>query len=153
MDPIQLLHSDHQKFLALFSQIETTTIDSIEERLELHLRLELLLALHMLSEERIFYKPLLTLPEITDMIKKNYEAHHAINIAIHELKITPYQSEHWLPKFQAIRDTMLSDMAEKENFLFPKLREILSQAQLLAIGEKMAAYRQTLIHSNNNTES
>lgn len=151
MDPIHTLHNDHQKFLTLFSQIEKTHADTPELRRELYLRFELIFTLHTLGEEHVFYKELLPIPAIAEVIKKSYESHHLIDMARHELKATAYSSENWLPKFQAIRDTILAHMAEEENFLFPQLREILTQQQRLAIGERMTAYRQTLIHTNNNS--
>lgn len=150
MDPMHTLYNDHQKFLTLFSQIEKTHADTPELRRELYLRFELIFTVHTLVEEHVFYKELLSIIAIAEIIKKSYESHHLVDIAMRELKATPYSSENWLPKFQAIRDTILSHVAEEENFLFPQLRESLTQQQLLAIAEKMTAYRQNLIHSNNN---
>jgi len=146
MDPIAMLHSDHQKFLNLFSQIENTSHDIPEQRRELYLRLELILTIHMLSEERIFYKDLLNKQDVADIIRKSYESHHFVDVATHELKTIPYGSEKWLPKFQAIRDNILAHMAEEENYVFPKLREILPATELLTLGEKMLAYREVLLH-------
>lgn len=146
MNAIDTLHSDHQKFLKLFSEIESTPKTMPDERHELYLRFELILTLHMLSEERVFYKALLELPEISDVIKKSYESHHLINVATHELKLTPYSSDKWLPKFQAIRDNILAHMAEEENYLFPKVRELLPELKLLEIAEKMAKFREDVIY-------
>ncbi len=142
MDPIAILHSDHQKFISLFSEIEHA---KPEDRRELYLRLELILTLHMLSEERIFYHELLSQAEVADTIKKSYQSHHLVDVATHELKTIAYTSERWLAEFQAIRDNILSHMAEEENFLFPKLREILTSSQLATIGESMTSYRQNLL--------
>jgi iron-sulfur cluster repair protein YtfE (RIC family) len=142
MDPTAILHSDHQKFITLFSQIEHASPD---ERRELYLRLELILTLHMLSEERIFYQELLNQPDVADVIKKSYQSHHLVDVATHELKTLSYTHEQWLPKFQAIRDNILTHMAEEENLLFPMLKVTLSETQLMAIGDKMLDYRRHLI--------
>ena len=146
MDPINILHSDHQKFLTLFDQIDKTTDDMPDERRELYLKLELIMTLHMLSEERVFYKELLAIPEVKDTIKKSYESHHFVDVALHELKVTSYKSETWLPKFQAIRDNILSHMEDEEEYLFPKVRELLTQEQLTNIADKMLTYRQEVTH-------
>ena len=139
MNAITILKEDHQKFLKLFDKIEQNTEQN--KRDIFFQQLQLTITTHMLSEERVFYPAVKRYSEIADVIDKSFQSHHFVNVGLKELHTTPFDSETWLPKFQAIRDSIITHMCDEENCLFPKVMELMDLPQLESLGNDILKLR------------
>jgi len=141
MDAIAILKNDHEQLKNVMGDLETA-IDANHENYDaLFQNFKHLFDIHDKAEDDIFYPALKNFPELKKLVNKGYQAHHIVEVAILELKLTPYGNESWGPRFSVVRDSILTHMTEEEKQLFPKVKELLEKNELESLGHKIKESR------------
>lgn len=143
MNAIDILRKDHESFLVLFKKIDATK-DSDENREVWYQQFEYLFTLHTLNEEHLFYPAARELTVIKELIDKSYQSHHIVDMGLKELHTVRFRSSEWKPKFQAIRDAILTHLYEEEDVIFPKAAELIEPGKLEAVGRQILQLRNRL---------
>lgn len=127
MNVFEILTEDHQKIKAVMDKIENITDTSDQICDQLFQEFKKLFNLHDKIEDDIVYPALIDIPELTRLIRKSYQAHHVVEVALLELRMTPYANDNWIAKFSVTRDSILKHIEEEETKIFPTAKEKLSQ--------------------------
>ena len=139
MDAFNLLKADHRKVEELFEQLESArgqakmrVFEQIKAELELHTHIE----------EKIFY-PALEKPKQThDLTLEAYEEHDVVKKLLQELGRAKTANEEWEAKAKVLQENVEHHVEEEEGELFTKAEAALSEEQIEALGEQMAAEKE-----------
>jgi hemerythrin superfamily protein len=138
MDALELLKEDHEKVKELFEQAEGTEdekakrkiFDEIQSELETHARIE----------ETVFYPAMEKHEELKDMVLESIEEHKQIKTLLKEIDNLKSDSEKFEPKLKVLMENVEHHAEEEEEGkMFPKVRKILGQHDLEALGEELEA--------------
>lgn len=136
MDAFELLKADHKKVAELFDQLESARGKA---KLDVFRQIKSELELHTHIEETIFY-PVLEKPgETHDLTLKAYEEHKVVKTLLAELAGARSASDEWQAKAKVLRENVEHHVDEEENELFDKADDALSDEEIEALGERMAA--------------
>jgi len=136
MDAFELLKTDHRKVAELFDLLETA---SGKRKLDVFKRIKNELELHTHIEETIFY-PALERPEEThDLTLEAYEEHKVVKTLLSELSAAKSADDEWQAQAKVLRENVEHHVEEEENELFDKADDALSDEQIEALGDRMAA--------------
>lgn len=130
MNIVEQLIDDHEELIVVMEKLGTAIDKSSEECDKLFQNFKDLFRRHDDAEDKIFYPALKKHTTLKKMVLKGYQAHHVVEVGILELRLLPYNSESWGPKFAVIKDSILQHMEEEEEELFPKALELLSSSEL-----------------------
>ena len=136
MDPFELLKKDHETASKLFERIESASgrVKMVRFR-----KLKAELDLHSHIEETIFYPALKNAEESRDITLEGYEEHKVIKSLLSELDRAKKPSDEWTAKFTVLKESVEHHVAEEEGELFSKAKDVLTDEQAEALGDKMAA--------------
>jgi hypothetical protein len=136
MDPFELLKADHKKVAELFDTLEAA---SGKRKLDVFKRIKSELEVHTHIEEAIFY-PALEKPEEThDLTLEAYEEHSVVKTLLAELSGAKSATDEWQARTKVLRENVEHHVDEEENELFDKAEDALSDEELEALGQRMAA--------------
>lgn len=136
MDAFELLKADHKKVAELFDLLETA---GGKRKLDVFERIKSELEVHTHIEETIFY-PALEKPEEThDLTLEAYEEHNVVKTLLAELSGAKSATDEWQAKAKVLRENVEHHVDEEENELFDKADDALSDEEIEALGERMAA--------------
>jgi len=136
MDAFELLKADHQKVAELFELLETA---SGKRKLDIFRRIKNELELHTHIEEAIFY-PALEKPEPThDLTLEAYEEHKVVKTLLAELSGAESPNDEWQARAKVLKENVEHHVKEEENELFGKADDVLTDEEIEALGERMAA--------------
>lgn len=141
-DIYDLLLADHGRQRGLAGGIQNTQGDSTERR-RLWIAYRNELVAHASAEEQSFYAELIARPASQSQTQHSVAEHKEIEDIIEELDDMDMSSSGWLNRFHTLREKVEHHLDEEENDVFPMARELLSEAQALAIGEEFAARKQS----------
>lgn len=96
---------------------------------------------HDTIEDRIVYPLFKKYNELEKLVLKGYQAHHMVEVGILELRVTPYHSESWLPKFMVIMDSIHHHMGEEENELFPNAKKLVAKDEMAEMLTRAQEYK------------
>jgi hemerythrin superfamily protein len=136
MDPFELLKKDHEKVSKLFEQIESA---SGRVKLTRFRKLKSELDVHSHIEETIFYPALKNAEESRDITLEGYEEHKVIKNLLAELDRAKKPTDEWTAKFTVLKESVEHHVGEEEGELFSKAKDVLTDEQAEALGDKMAA--------------
>lgn len=139
---LELLKEDHRKLQAVMDEIEGLKQITDSRYPDLFAQFKKLFHEHDEIEEELLYPELEGFPEFDRLVVKGMEAHHIVRVGIMELRLVPFGSERWAPKFSVIRDSILCHMKEEEEVLFPKVEATFNEEALEDLGKKMLRRRQ-----------
>ena len=136
MDPFKLLKKDHETVSKLFERIESASgrVKMIRFR-----KLKSELDLHSHIEETIFYPALENAEESRDITLEGYEEHKVIKNLLSELDRAKKPGDEWIAKFTVLKESVEHHVGEEEGELFSKAKDVLTDEQAEALGDKMAA--------------
>jgi hypothetical protein len=97
------------------------------------------LDLHSHIEETIFYPALKNAEESRDITLEGYEEHKVIKNLLTELDRAKKPSDEWTAKFSVLKESVEHHVGEEEGELFSKAKDVLTDEQAEALGDKMAA--------------
>ena len=143
MDAITLLTTDHKKVKRLLGELESTTERGVKTRTELFATIKGELTVHEIIEEEIFYPELKAHPKATDIVLEGYEEHHVVDLLMGELEALDVSDETWGAKAIVMKENVEHHIEEEEGEMFPKARQVFDRAELVDLGERMAARKES----------
>jgi hypothetical protein len=141
MTIVNLLKQQHQQLIGIMDRLEQVSDVESDSRDEYFQQFKATFNLHDKIEDKIVYPALKKYPELEKLILKSYQAHHVVEVGILELRMVPYNSDNWGPKFSVIRDSIMMHMTEEETKVFPKAEMLVNPQEL----DKLAAEAKALI--------
>ncbi len=139
VDAIALLKADHEKVKKLLAELETTTDRGVKTRTELFATIKGELTVHEIIEEEIFYPELKAHPKGRDIVLEGYEEHHVVDVLMNELERMDVTDERWGAKAIVMKENIEHHIEEEEGEMFAKAHQVFDRAELLELGERMAA--------------
>lgn len=149
MDAIHLLKKDHVTVLGLLSELEKTTPRAKIKRASLVKKIARELKAHTTIEEEIFYPAFKAAGRKGDDDKMFFEAmeeHRAAgDLVLPDLLGTDPGSEKFSGRAKVLKELIEHHAREEETEMFPRAKKLLSKADLLALGERMASRKALLL--------
>ncbi|MBC8131968.1 MAG: hemerythrin domain-containing protein [Deltaproteobacteria bacterium] len=141
MNAIDLLESQHREVEKLFSRIEAAKGPSAKQKL-----FDIIadkLAVHATIEEHQFY-PAVKAKRTEDVLLESLEEHVGIKRVLADLLKTPAGDETFDAKIKVLKEQVEHHVEEEEEELFPKVRKLLDEEHLEALGQEMSAEQSDL---------
>jgi hemerythrin-like domain-containing protein len=142
VDLYALLKQDHGRVKELFAKLERSA--GAEERDRLFQTLKLELMAHKEAEDATFYAALSVLPEISDRIEEALEEHVDIEELLEEFDGIEGEGEVFTAQLVELREEVQHHVEREEEELFPRARELLSEAQSARIARDFATAKERL---------
>jgi hemerythrin-like domain-containing protein len=149
MNAIQLLKDDHKKVKGLLAELVATTSRATKKRSQLLATIAQELRVHVAIEEEIFYPAFKAAGEKSDddtMYFEALEEHRAAGeLVLPDLEKTDPSSDKFGGRAKVLRELIEHHAGEEEKDMFPRARQLLSAAELNALGAQMAARKRELM--------
>jgi hemerythrin superfamily protein len=136
VNAIELLESQHREVEELFQQLEDNEDDETAEQIFIQLADKL--AAHAKIEELHFY-PAVKAAQTEDILKESVEEHLAAKRTIADLLDMDASDEQFEAKCKVLQEQIEHHVEEEETELFPKVKKLLSEDQLVALAQEMLA--------------
>jgi hemerythrin superfamily protein len=134
MNAIDLLESQHREVEGLFEQLEDAEDD--DECEQIFIQLADKLAMHAKIEETHFY-PAVRANRTEEILTESLEEHLAIKRVLADLIEMELDDETFDAKVKVLQETVEHHVEEEENDLFPKVKRLFSEDELIAIAQEM----------------
>ncbi|MDP9068028.1 MAG: hemerythrin domain-containing protein [Actinomycetota bacterium] len=144
MDPLHLLTEDHEKVKKLLEELDSTTADASDRRRQLFSQIRREMEIHETIEEEILYPALKSHAEAKEVVLEGYEEHHVVDTIMAELDDLSFEDETWGAKLSVMKENIEHHIEEEEEEMFVKARELLEEAELEGLGDRMAARKKEL---------
>jgi len=148
MDAISLLKQDHKTVRAMLAELAGTTTRATKTRTELLQKIRTELEAHTTIEEEIFYPAFKAAGEKADDNKMFFEAmeeHRAAgDLVLPDLLKTDVSSDQFSGRAKVLKELVEHHADEEEKEMFPRAKALMDKAQLLELGERMAARKAEL---------
>src|SRR4051812_11783051 len=138
MNAIDLLEQDHRTVEGLMDELEATTERAIKTREDLFRKFRLLLTVHEVIEEEIFYPALKSHPKAKDIVLEGYEEHHVVDLLMGELSALDVSDESWGAKATVMKENVEHHIEEEEGEMFRQARAVFDATELRELGDRMA---------------
>jgi hypothetical protein len=136
MDALELLEQDHAKVKKLFEQAEDA--DQKEQR-AVFTQIKTELEVHTYIEETVFYPAMQRYNELKDMVAESLEEHNKVKTLLNEMEGMS-GGEDFEDKLEELIDNVEHHAEdEEESKMFPKVRELVSAAELDKLGAQLQA--------------
>jgi hemerythrin superfamily protein len=137
MNALDLLIEDHQKVRQLFQQVQQ--IRDNDEKKELFDQIDTELAVHAEIEETIFYPALEEHEDLREMVREARGEHEQVEQLLLEIEDLATEDTDFTPQLTELEETVEHHVAEEEEEMFPKIREIFDKAALEQLGKELAS--------------
>ena len=136
MNALELLKEDHRTVKELFEQAEGSEdekgkriiFEEIQSELDTHARIE----------ETIFYPAMEKHDELKAMVLESIEEHKQIKTLLKEIDNLKSGSDKFEPKLKVLMENVEHHAEEEEEGkMFPKVRKIVSEDDLEALGQEL----------------
>lgn len=138
VDAITLLIEDHRRVDALFDEYRDATDSATKERLVRTIISEL--SIHAAIEEQFLYP---VVREVVsggeELAEESLDEHQQVKDVLAALERLGVDDPEFEAQMNALIDDVRHHVGEEESELFPKLREAVSQEQLVQMGRALAA--------------
>lgn len=149
MDAISLLKADHKKVGDLLKELDGLSDTAHAKRGKLFAEISQELRVHSEIEEKIFYPAFQakTTPntESGDEVREAFEEHANVKAMIEKLEALEPTDDTYNAKLQVLGELVKHHVKEEETELFKQARELLSEAELQTLGEKMTTMKDRLL--------
>ena len=149
MDAIQLLKKDHVTVRGLLTELEATTTRANKKRVVLLAKVDRELKAHTTIEDEIFYPAFKAAGEKNDdqkMFLEAKEEHRAAgDLVLPDLLSTDPASEQFSGRAKVLKELVFHHAEEEEKEMFPRAKELMSKAELIELGARMAARKAQLL--------
>lgn len=139
MNIYQYLHRDHEEVSDLFEQVLAT--NSVSKRTRLLEQIEARLLLHARTEEATFYKALKRFHNMKDRIGYAVREHHEIKGYMKKLSRLSADSSKWMELFGEFKHSVTHHIAEEEDEVFSKARQLLDAEEARTLAVEMDAMK------------
>lgn len=135
MNALELLESQHDEVEDLIEEIEQTDDPDVKQQLFEELADNI--AAHAKIEETIFY-PGVMAEETRELLHESTEEHLAVKRVLADMVELDVEDPQWDAKLCVVRDTIRHHARdEEEGELFPLVRKLMSEDELLALAGEM----------------
>jgi hypothetical protein len=135
MDALELLEQDHAKVKKLFEEAEDA--DEKEQR-AIFTQIKTELEIHTQIEESVFYPAMQRYNELKDMVAESLEEHNKVKTLLKEMD--GLSGDDFEDKLEELIDNVEHHAEdEEESKMFPKVRELVSAAELDKLGAQLQA--------------
>ena len=145
MDGLELLKQDHDTVNALFRQFEQG--GNSQEFEMLFTQLYDALVLHTIIEEQVLYPMLKTMPETASLAREAYNEHGQAKLTLTKIASLDNTSTEWGQMMTTLMREITQHVQEEEGTIFPKLRQLMSEAQLRDLGDQLQQAKDKGINS------
>jgi hemerythrin superfamily protein len=136
MNALELLKQDHAKVKKLFEQAEDA---DQKEKQAVFTQIKTELEIHTHIEESVFYPAMQRYKELKDMVAESLEEHDKVKTLLKEMD-SMFGSEDFEDKLEELIDNVEHHAEdEEESKMFPKVRELVSAAELEKLGAQLQA--------------
>jgi len=146
-DAIALLKEDHKKVKGLLGDLEKSSMRGGPRADRLVAQIDKELTIHSQIEEEIFYPAFRDAVRTKDDKKMYFEAkeeHHVVKLVLPEVKEGGMAVEEFAAKCKVLKELVEHHADEEEKDMFPEARKALSRAELLELGDQLAARKKEL---------
>lgn len=147
MDALTLLRKDHERVKDMLHKLDDTTERAEVTRTEGLEKLKQELTVHEAIEEEILYPALIEFAKTKDITLEAFEEHHVVDVIMAELEQTPVEDKTWAAKLTVMKENLEHHIEEEEDDMFKKARQVMDEADLEELGERMAARKDELQQS------
>ncbi|HYH95257.1 hemerythrin domain-containing protein [Hyalangium sp.] len=151
MNALDLLKEQHEEVNTLFKKFEKLEEEDTAERRELFIMIADRLSAHATIEEQYFY-PSIKTDKTEDIIREAVEEHLAVKRILADLLEMEPTDENFSAKMKVIQENVEHHVEEEEEELFPMVRKVLNEDQLLALGVQMKAEFEELMETEPRNE-
>ena len=149
MDAIALLREDHQLLRKLTKALSETVEEEPDRRRKLFRRLEAELKAHTTIEEELFYPAFLDASDDIEDARKvaeGIEEHRACDRkVIPDMHRTDAGSIAYSGEAKVLKDYIFHHLKEEEEEMFPRVKKLIPESALEALGAKMLARKRELL--------
>lgn len=124
--------------------LERALAADAEERRERFLAAADVLMSHVMIEERLFY-PAVKARRTEDILLESLEEHLSIKRLLADLVDLPAEAEHFEAKLHVLEEQTEHHHKEEEGHLFPKVKKLLSEDELVELGKQMQAMQLAIL--------
>ena len=144
MNALTLLKQDHNNVDELFTRFEQLGDgDATEKRAVVEKIIEHL-SIHAAIEEQVFYPAVQdAVDEAEDDLLEALEEHHVAKLTLSELEKMGPDDKRFDAKVRVLIESVRHHVEEEENELFPKVREAMTNEQLMDLGELLDKTKET----------
>lgn len=151
MNAIDLLIEQHEEVNKLFKRFEKLSDGADAERQEIFEMIADRLSAHAAIEEQYFY-PSVKAARTEDKLREAVEEHLTAKRIIADLLEMEPDDENFDAKMKVLQESIEHHVEEEEEDLFPKVRKLLNEEQLLALGIQMKAEFEELMEAEPRNE-
>ena len=137
INALALLTQDHEKVRQLFEQAQQ--IRDNDEKKEIFDQIDTELAVHAEIEETIFYPALEEHDELREMVREAREEHEQVEQLLLEIEDLATEDTDFSSQLTELEGTVEHHVAEEEEEMFPKVREIFDKVALEQLGKELAS--------------
>jgi hemerythrin superfamily protein len=110
------------------------------------------LTVHIASEEQVFY-PAVKAARTEDVLLESLEEHLSLKRLLADLVALDVDDKTFEPKFEVLKEQTEHHHREEEDDLFPKVRRMLDEPRLDALGDEMMLLQKTLRRAGDPREN
>jgi hemerythrin superfamily protein len=148
MNALDLLTEDHQKVRQLFEQMQQ--ISDNDQKKELFDQIDTELAVHAEIEETIFYSALEKHDELKEFVREAREEHEQVEQLLLEIEDLATEDTDFSSQIAELEETVEHHVAQEEEEMFPKVREIFDQTALERLGRELASSKEKQMNPGKN---
>lgn len=141
-DAIEILIIEHEEVTALFEQFRGLSARSTESKKRIATDICDALTVHAVLEQDILYPAARTVLKEGELISQSIVEHASARELIERIRAMDPENELFDATVTVLWDQVTRHAREEEEKMFPRLRK--SKLDLVALGARMMAYRQTL---------
>jgi hemerythrin superfamily protein len=145
MDIYEMLMQDHRLIEELFSEIEQTRDEEVEQRELLFTRLQKALENHEIMEENIFYPEIEKYPETKELLAQAFDDHANFDAILQEIREMRTNKGDWLERISELKDVVQRHMREQEDKMFQLARAKLGKSRAEELGRQIQELKQNKI--------
>ncbi len=148
-DAIALLKADHKTVKTLFKESEELSDRAKTQVKRLGDQICKELTVHAQIEEQIFYPAVKAAAgkknkEEYDLVLESVEEHALVKHVIKDLQAIDGSDETYKPKLKVLKEIVEDHVKEEERDMFPGVRDLMSEEELLTLGQRMADLKERL---------
>ncbi|MDB5838093.1 MAG: regulator of cell morphosis and signaling [Herminiimonas sp.] len=134
MNAVELLISQHRTMEILLKGVLDAPDDASKNRMFAEAADQL--TVHIASEEQVFY-PAVKAARTEDILLESLEEHLSLKRLLADLLELNPSEQTFEPKFKVLKEQAEHHHEEEEEKLFPKVRKLLDEERLEALGREM----------------
>lgn len=151
LNALDLIIQQHDEVDALIARLEEEELEPQQKQFVFN-ELADKLAAHATMEEQLFY-PAILAKKTEDMLLEATEEHLAIKRVLADLVDTDIEDDRFDARLSVLKEEIEHHAREEEeDKLFPKVRGMMSQEELAALGSEMLALFERLVASHPRTQ-